>query len=280
MDRHLASSRLPTETPLLQLHLEPERPLEVRELTNALGSLSRRYQSYIEQHGVFGRGADARLLVWNVSPGSIDIALIPDPATIGGLLGPAYEVAKHLVEFGTSLKEFLQLFKKDSDHAGQPVSVQGCDDATNIVAPIANNGGVQHINVLSGDIINPIIVIGVDEAREIVGEAQRLKSAAQRPATERHQRVALVWKRLDRGKARTASADSPDRAIVEEIDDKDHPAFFTDEAAYLKGQMIGDDENPYRMVYFVDIDVSRHRERVVSYRITAYYGKEELEQGR
>ncbi|WP_157644364.1 hypothetical protein [Bradyrhizobium sp. WSM2793] len=53
--------------------------------------------------------------------------------------------------------------------------------------------------------------------------------------------------------------------------------FFTDEMSHLKKQMIGDEENPYQAIYFVDVVVSRSSGKVVSYRVIGYYGKEELE---
>ncbi|CAN0175128.1 unnamed protein product, partial [Phaeothamnion confervicola] len=36
-----------TEQPSLKLHLEPDNPIEVTELTGALASLARQYQNFI-----------------------------------------------------------------------------------------------------------------------------------------------------------------------------------------------------------------------------------------
>ena len=71
--------------PLLQLHIEPDEPIEVEELTGALGALSRQYQDFATAEGLTGKAGNARLLVSNVSPGSIDINLLPDLTAVGGL---------------------------------------------------------------------------------------------------------------------------------------------------------------------------------------------------
>src|SRR6185437_12179032 len=46
---------------------------------------------------------------------------------------------------------------------------------------------------------------------------------------------------------------SPDRGRIEEIDLKPRPILFTDDMLFLKDRMIGDEENPYTKVYFVDV---------------------------
>ena len=62
----------------LQLHIEPQEPIEVYELTAALSALSRQYNLYVDRQRYFEKAGDARLLVSSVSPGSIDINFVPD----------------------------------------------------------------------------------------------------------------------------------------------------------------------------------------------------------
>ena len=70
---------------------------------------------------------------------------------------------------------------------------------------------------------------------------------------------------------------SPDRALIDEIDRKPHPVFFTDEMASIKKRMIDDEVSPFQNVYFVDVSISRVSDRIVSYRVMGDHGKEELE---
>jgi len=60
-----------SDEPCLQLHLEPSEPIEVSELTGALGALARQYQTFAVQNQLAKKPSDARLLVSSVAPGSI-----------------------------------------------------------------------------------------------------------------------------------------------------------------------------------------------------------------
>jgi hypothetical protein len=82
--------------------------------------------------------------------------------------------------------------------------------------------------------------------------------------------------RLDRAPAKTKGS-SPDKRVIGEIDPKPKTILFTDELSYLKNEMISDEENPMQKVYFVDVEVSRVKEKVTAYRIAGFHGKDDLE---
>jgi len=253
------------DRPLLQLHLEPESPLEVSQ-----------YAAFVEKDGTLGRGADAKLLVLSVSPGSIDIAFLPNLHEVAGLLVTAIEPLKFVTAFANSVKSILELFKQKTSGKESPATIRDCDDVINMASPIANHGGTQSITVIQGGIHNPILVISALDARSIVTEATNVKIQLQSTQLEVKQRVPLVWTRLDRNKAKS-DGNSPDKAKIEEIDPSPKAVFFVDELAFLKDQMIRDEENPYQKIYFVDVEVSRAQGRVASYRVIAYHGKDDLD---
>jgi hypothetical protein len=268
------------DEPCLQLHLEPSEPIEVSELTGALGALARQYQAFAVENQLAKKPSDARLLVSSVSPGSIDISLYPDlVAYLAALpmLAPLFDKAELISKFGKTLKALFELFKKKESEAGDDISVKDCDDAINIVKPIANHGGTQTFNVIKGDIILNILTMSASQASEILEVATHRKALLQNSDAETRQRVPMVWKRLDRDATSPEAKSSPDRALIEEIDAKSRPVFFTDEMSFLKKQMIDDEVNPYHSVYFVDVSVSRVSGKVVSYRVIGYHRKEELE---
>jgi hypothetical protein len=206
--------------------------------------------------------SDARLLVSSVAPGSIDISLYPDlVAYLAALpmLAPLFDKAELIGKFGKTLKSLFELFKKkktDSELGGD-VSIKDCDDAINIVKPIANHGGTQTFNVINGGITFNILTMNASQASKIMEVALQRKALVQNSDAETRQRVPMVWKRLDRDATSPEAKSSPDRALIEEIDTKSRPVFFTDEMSFLKKQMIGDEENPYQSVYFVDVSISR-----------------------
>jgi hypothetical protein len=267
------------DEPCLQLHLEPSKPIEVSELTGALGALARQYQSFAVENQLARKPSDARLLVSSVAPGSIDISLYPDLAAYLAaipMLVPLIDKAELITKFGKSLKNLFELFKKKDGEPGGDVTVKDCDDAVNIVKPIANHGGTQTFNVIHGG-VTLILAMNASEASKIMDAAIQQKALLQDPDAEIRQRVPMVWKRLDRDETKPEAKSSPDRALIEEIDSKSHAVFFTDEMSFLKKQMIDDEVNPYQSIYFVDVNVSRVSGRVVSYRVIGYHGKEELE---
>lgn len=260
----------------MQLHLEPDAPLEVAELTAALGALAHRYAVFVEEDNTLSKGSDARLLVWSVSPGSIDIAFLPDLTSAAGILASLHDPLEFITKFGESLKKFFALFEGKKSAEDGKATLRDCNDAINIAAPIANYGGTQSFTIVKGDLIIPVLTMPVTAARKVVSEANARKATVQQPGSEVRQRVPLVWSRLDRDKSKSDGR-TPDKAVIEEIDPKPKPVFFTDEMAFLKQQMIADEDNPYQMVYFVDVEVSlANGGKVASYRVVAYHGKDDL----
>lgn len=268
--------------PSLQLHLEPEEPIEISELTGALTAIAHQYQAYAVENELASKNSEARLLVSAVKPGSIDINLVPDLTTMvamaGPLLAPLIDKLELIEKFGKHLKSLIDLFaKKRETTAGDNITVKDCDDATNIVKPIANHGGSQTFNVINGPVTVQLLTITAQEAAGILETAAHEKALLQNPNAEVVQRVPMIWKRLDRDSVKSAAKTTPDRALIEEIDEKSHAVFFTDEMSHLKNQMIDEEDNPYQAIYFVDVVVSRSSGKVVSYRVIGYHGKEELE---
>ena len=263
-----------TETPdkpPFQLHLEPDTPLELGDLTATLSAIARQFEAYALEEGLASRGSDAKLLVSSVRPGSIDIGLLPDVGTYGTLLAPFIPL-KHAAAFALKLKALLDKFR-NRDAAG--ITVRDCDDAGAIVNGIAKAGGSQTFNIIQGDVYAPVLVLTASEAREITHNSALKKAELQFPNADTRQRVAMIWDGLDRAGARKAGKRSPDKGLIEEIDGKPRPVFFEDEFSYLKGEMLDGEENPYRKIYFVDVIVSHVGGRVASYKIIGFHGTDE-----
>jgi hypothetical protein len=262
---------------VLQLHLEPASPIEVSSLNGALFALVHQYQKFVSETGVFSRPADTRLLIASVKPGSIDINFIPDLSSIAALLVPIIDQAQFMVQFGERIKSLLDYFSpKKEKEASQTISVRDCDDAINLVNPSASTGGTQNIIIINEDVTIPVLSVDAAYARQVTEGATYQKVLMQNPEADTRQRVPFIWSRLDRDKAKTG-AGSPNRGLIEEIDQKPHVVLFTDEMSYLKADMIVDEANPLQMVYFVDVSISRAFGKIVAYRIIGYHGKEPLD---
>ena len=88
----------------LQLHIEPQEPIEVYELTAALSALSRQYNLYVDRQRYFEKAGDARLLVSSVSPGSIDINFVPDLSSAIAFAAPIVSDLKVVSDFAGHIK--------------------------------------------------------------------------------------------------------------------------------------------------------------------------------
>lgn len=251
---------------MLRLHLKPNSPLEIGELTGALNALSKQYQTFATRAGHATPGT-AKLLVSNVAPGSIEINFIPDMASLGAI-----------VRFAEQVQKLLDLFRigraERSPETAVP-TIAEANDAINIAAPIANHGGSQTVTVVNGTLVQNVFTLTDTEARLIADNATREKALLQSPEAERRQRVSLVWSRLDRVASSTGER-SPDRGTIDEIDRAPHAILFTDEMAHLKQEMLAGEENPHLKVYFVDVEISRIAERVTAYRVYGYHGKDDF----
>ena len=203
-----------TQLPPYQIHLDPAYPPELGELTRALDAIGLQFEQYAVQSGLAVKAKDAKLLVSSVSLGSIDLALVPDLIAIAGLLAPTVPVeqVKNFVEY---IKLLINVFEHEKKPVEQ-VSIRDCEDVAAIMAPIANHGGQQTINVHNGDIYQPIIVIDQERARALTSTAMTTKALIQSPNAEIKQRVPMIWKGLYNDEPRTSGARSPDKALIEE----------------------------------------------------------------
>lgn len=261
--------------PPFQLHIEPDQPIELGDMLKALGSIDHQFEQFAAREGL-SSAKEAKLLVSSVKPGSIDIGLLPDFATLGTILAPAMVYSEPVLKFVGAVKDLLDKFKK-KDEQSDAVSVKDCNDAINITRPIANSGGTQIFHVYNGTVYQPVFQIDGPEARAIMANASEQKALLEAGDSEIAQRVPLVWHGMDTGEARTDGKRSPDKAVIEEVDKKERPVFFQDDFSHLKKAMIDDQENPYKKVYFVDVAVSRVGGKVVSYRVIGFHGSEDLD---
>jgi hypothetical protein len=274
--------RRESESAVLTFHIEPDSPLEVSELTDALGSLSRQYERFAIQEGMADKARDARLLIANVAPGSIIVNFIPDWDTISAVAAPmvpeAFHRAELVVKFAKRVKRVLDYFLDEKKPPASEITIKDCDDATNIVRPVAEHGGQQTFVTVNGDVHNTVLTVNAADAVKIIESASKKKMELLAVDGSKAQRVAMVWSQLARDAARTDGKKSPDRGIISEIDLKSHPIFFTDDMAGLKAEMIDNEENPYQKVFFVDVDISRVPSGGIgNYRITAFHGSDDYE---
>lgn len=263
----------------LRFHIEPDHPIEIGALTGALGSLSRQYDLFIRSEGYYARAGEARLLVSSVSHGSIDITFVIDLAGLAATAMPIMlqemtDEAGLLIRFATKLKSLLDQFLDGQVSADISTTAKDCDDVINITKPIAESGGNQSIAVFKGDVTVNVLTMNARDAQQVLESASRLRLGLSAQQSDVRQRTSLTWSQLARDAAKTGGLRSPDKGLISEIDGKPHAVLFTDEMAYIKREMIDDEENPYQKVYFVDVEIVRTGDKITAYRVIGYHGKD------
>lgn len=268
--------------PALNLHIEPKTPIELQDMLASLATIGKRFDSYA-RHELDDRFVDnPKLFVSSIKPGSIDISLVPDLLDIGKAAAGAVaavgvnDAVEAVKNFGEGIKKLLQLFSKPvSAQEAEDISIKDCDDAVNIVKPIASAGGVQNFNVnnVAGNQIF-IFQLNSSDASKVVENALTHKATLLLPEVEVKRSVALVWQKIDKSLAKTDGAISPDKGRIEEIDRAAKSILFHENMASVKLEIMADPL--MQMVYYVDVEIVRIDDKIKAYRVVGYHGKEPL----
>jgi len=266
-------------TSFLRLHMEPEGPLEVGELVKALTALSHQYQEFSDSQKIPEDGK-SKLLIESVAPGSIIINFVVDHQQHIGAIGIAVGVLHHaevIQKFADRIKWLVDKFKSPVPKDGHAdVTIKDCEDITNIVQPIAQNGGTQTISVVHNHIETAQIFMNQRDAKIIQNRAAQNREIIAGTVNETKTSVPLIWTQINKNSFKI-SGQSPDKGIIEELDKKPRPILFAEEMAPLKHELISDEGNPMQNVYFVDVEVMRVSGKIVSYKVTGYHGKDALD---
>lgn len=262
----------------IAIHIEPASPVELPRLIANLKSIENEYEKYSKD--IFGaKSRDLNNLnVSSISPGSIDILLRPEILDVGVALtasfGP-FDAAQYVFEFAQRIKTLIDTFSSQPDP--ETVSLNDCNNAINIVGNVVEAGGTQTISTVNvaGD-LNLTLEITEDKAKKVLHNASRTKALLKLPSGETFNSQALQWKTFDKGPAKTEGQRSPDKGIIQELDPKPKPIFFEDGEEGLKSYIINSDENPYQMIYYVDVEVVTVDEKIKAYRIVRFRGTDPL----
>ncbi|MEM8541903.1 MAG: hypothetical protein AAGF25_13190 [Pseudomonadota bacterium] len=265
----------------LAIHIEPARQIELPILLKSLGGIGQEYSFFAKHVLGMPRKDDSKLYVGSVKPGSIDVLLQPEffEAVEQGLAvmtsnGPV-DATKAMLEFGQRIGILLDKFKGKPNP--EDVSIKECDNAINIANNTVEAGGTQTINMVNfeGE-FRQVYKLEAKDAFDIVSNAIDTKALLTVPTAERRNSVALTWQTFDNSPARTEGAKSPDKGIIEEIENSPKSILFIDDETGMKSRILTASENPMHSVYFVDVEVVRVKKKIIAYRIVGFKGQEPL----
>jgi|SRR5579862_5267585 len=249
---------------VLTYEVKNTRPVDLLDFTASLSALGEEFQKFVHDHG----GADfsednVRLYVQELTSGSI-VAKLISLAQQYNLLSPDNA---WVVQFVDYLSGCYNFFKAGGDDGESPkLEKAECDRLVQIVEPAAKDGGGQ-LNIVAseGSTVNVHLTINSTEANAIQNRIRRHRDAqpVQLKLTGIQHDQVLYWYQV-----RDDTAAKPgDRAVIPRIHERPVKVQFASDT--IKSEMIDRPENPFRLYYIVDVDVTVIKDRPVLYRVLA-----------
>lgn len=251
------------EPTVLVYDFKNAHPVELLDFTGSLLAVGDQYKAFIRRR----RGAwvedDYKLYIKEVRSGSI-IAELIDFATQGQLLPAA---TPFVIDFASQLGQWFDFFKGAKDVADVSdwlfgVSKKDLQQISQIVEPVAKDNSSQ-INIIAqqGSTIFVQSSLTSVEANAVQNRIRRHIDSNPLPATGVHLDQVLYWYQV----RADAAAKPGDRAIIERF--ARYPVRVRFASDDVKRQMLDGQENPFRMLFVVDVDVTFVDDKPVLYRV-------------
>lgn len=240
------------------------RPIELLDLTASLLAIGEQYKSFIRRQGGPWADDDYRLYVKEVRTGSIVAELISQ-AVQGQMIAP---FAPFIIQFTQQLGDWFEFFKgvkdaKDIKELFKGATKKDFQQVSQIVEPVAKDGGSQ-INLVAsqGGVIVVNAPLTLVEANAVQNGLRRRIEAIPETLSGVHRDQVLYWYQV-----RADLAEKPgDKAVIERFSKWPVKVrFYSDD---VKRAMLDREENPFRKLYVVDVDVTELDGKPVLYRVS------------
>ena len=257
----IAQRHKPTLSLIYEFH--NTRPIELIDFTSSLLAVGEQYRSFIRRQGGQWADDDYRLYVKEVRTGSI-IAEMISHAAQGQMLAPFVPFVVQFTHYLSDCFDFLKGVKdaKDIKELFSGATKKDYQQVSQIIEPVAKDGGSQ-INFVANDggtiIFNaPLSSI---EANAVQNGLRRQIDAIPETITGVHRDQVLYWYQV-----RADLATKPgDKAIIERFSRRPVRVRFNSDE--VKQAMLDREDNPFRKIYVVDVDVTVLSEKPVLYKV-------------
>jgi hypothetical protein len=248
----------------LDVRLDNTRPVEVSDLGNALHALGKQYEEFVVSHGFDQTPGNARLFVTHIETGSIII-------TLQSLLDQASFVLKHIEVFAgfvANLTELINfLFQQDKAPKPEPITREDVERISTILEPVAKDSGSQITIAVTGNTgpvtINPVIIRS-EKANAVQNGARRFLGPSI-PMQGNFERELMYLQQM-RGDPKSKVGD---RGVIEKFSPKPVKLHFM--TPDVKASIVEQQENPFKMAYLVDGQVSTVEGKPALYKISAVH---------
>lgn len=244
----------------LVLNYGTTKPVSLKDLTQSLNAFAAEYRSAQKRTATTFEQDKAELYITKISKGSIIAELAP-MVPLGMAL---VENTNSIIEFSQSLKSIVGflLGKKEGDVKLTKPAVK---NVMSLVEPIArenNSALIIQGNVNLGDNSTLNINISNSDAQQIRQRGKEVIQKLDSPSTNDITKVKLLWYQARNDNASSAG----DRAIIPVLWEKPVKVIFSSDA--IKAKMIGEEGNPFKTEYLVDVIADFKGKKPTSYLIS------------
>jgi len=265
MARDAVARKSGTDGPQLELIYEYAKPVELADLGESFLAFGRQYEDYIWEDGRDQIVGNVRLCITSLEQGSIIVRLkeILDQASF------IIDASDVFAGFVGNLKEVVDYFRTQSPPTtpGHAITDADARNIAKIVEPVAKDGGATlSVNVVgnSAPVTVNNFVITHEQANAVQNNARRFLSA-QIPESGPFYNEVMYLDQM-RG---DATSKVGDRGIIEKYSMRPVKLHFM--SPEVKEAIVGKPENPFRMAYVVDGQVSTVKGKPALYKITAVH---------
>lgn len=247
----------------LTITIRNTKPVELIDLGKSLQALGQQYEQFVHSHGYESQAGNARLYVSELETGSII-------AKLQALLQQGSFVLDHIQVFAGfvgNLTDIINYFRTQSEKPPENISHDEATRLSQILEPVAKDGGASiSINVTGNTAavtVNTIVVTS-ESANAIQNNVRRFLGPPI-PEHGRFEREVLYLQQV-RGEV---SSSVGDRGVIEAFSKRAVRLNFMTPAA--KGAILDAPENPFKMAYVVDGQVSTVRGEPALYKISTVH---------
>lgn len=262
----------------LIITLDPGQPIELDDFSKSFAALARMY----ERHYRKGDGDDApRLYVTRLQTGSVIMEIAPYGIMMGGLA--MMDGGLIVTEFTSRVWRTIRYFAggADTTKVEQPTR-EDAQDIREFTKPLLGKNGaslvLRHAKFEKGtDEKKTVIEYNFDEAelnRAALNIDDTLGGSPAKSQQDDHGKinpeVMLFLEQANRGPGKE-NGRTGDKGIIPDISEKALPVYFRQSIQGIKETMLRGQENPFAMVFVVDVHASIIDNEPRAYTITAIH---------
>ncbi len=242
----------------LEYIIEFDEPISVVEFTNSLEAISSEYEKFlIDKFG--SERPNAELYVQEINKGSIITTLVELSANMLPFLGDVNTV----FEFGNFLKSSYDYLISGKGKENDDLDIKDLNNLAKIIEPGTHKSNNIYIQ-LKGDnnqiVLNPLSAdAGKSEVikKNIKEEKKRLAEPTKNTEYSKALYLEQIKRDLDSKKG--------NRGVIKELNQKSLNLVWLNEKE--KEKMLNCDDNPFKMIFIVDVEVVEVNEENKLYRI-------------